>query len=76
MVRKGIEIIYSWSFSRLVFWQHMIQVGQNRPLMHDFIKLVNKKHQAGDSAASICFLIALNQIGESEEIKITVTGKI
>ena len=38
------------------------QVGKNRNLMKDFIALANKNKY---SSASICFLISLNQFGES-----------
>ena len=39
------------------------QVGENRPLMDDFIQLAIKNQDEG--SASICFLISLNQIGDS-----------
>ena len=41
------------------------QVGENRPLLYDFIQLAKKNEDAG--SASICFLISLNQIGESQK---------
>ena len=40
------------------------QFGANRPLLQDFIDLANKNEE--DDSASICFLISLNEIGESE----------
>ena len=40
-----------------------VQVGLNRPLMYDFIELSNKNAEEG--SASICFLISLNEYGES-----------
>ena len=41
-----------------------LQVGMNRPLMNDFIKLTKKNDQ---SSASICFMISLDQIGTSDK---------
>ena len=40
------------------------KVGENRPLMHDFIALAQSNIET--KSASICFLVSLNQIGESE----------
>ena len=41
------------------------QVGANRPLMDDFIELAAKNADSG--SASICFLITLNEYGESAD---------
>ena len=41
------------------------EVGDNRPLMNDFIQLAIKNQEEG--SASICFLISVNQIGDSGE---------
>ena len=41
------------------------QVGENRPLLHDFLALAKKNEIEG--SASICFLISLNEIGESNK---------
>lgn len=42
-----------------------MKVGENRPLMHDFIALAQTN--IATQSASICFLVSLNQIGESEQ---------
>ena len=41
-----------------------LEVGKNRPLMNNFIKLTKKNE---DSSASICFMISLEKIGQSEK---------
>ena len=41
------------------------QVGLNQPLLNDFIKLAVKNFE--DSSASICFLISLNEYGDSTD---------
>ena len=41
------------------------QVGENRPLLHDFVALAKKNEMEG--SASLCFLISLNEIGESNK---------
>ena len=41
------------------------QVGENRPLLHDFVALAKKNEIEG--SASLCFLISLNEIGESNK---------
>ena len=41
------------------------QVGENRPLLHDFSQLAQKNKEEG--SASICFLISLDQIKDQSE---------
>ena len=41
-----------------------LEVGKNRPLMNDFIKLTKRNE---DSSASICFMISLEKIGQSQK---------
>ena len=43
------------------------KVGENRPLMQDFIALAQRNNAT--KSASICFLVSLNQIGESPSNK-------